>query len=120
MMAIKESSDELNATVIIAEAVQRQCVKRSAKDYLALAIATCGVGYLPLAPGTWGSIVGVGVYLLLEFISLSFLWPYAARHSLTFLSIETPRMAFLLLVILVVTRLGIWAASRVEQLLQRK
>ena len=32
-------------------------------DYLSLAITTVGVGYLPLAPGTWGSIVGVVIYL---------------------------------------------------------
>ena len=35
-------------------------------DYLALAIATCGVGYLPLIPGTFGSLVGVGIFLLLS------------------------------------------------------
>ena len=38
----------------------------SAVDYLALAIATCGVGYLPLIPGTFGSLVGVGIFLLLS------------------------------------------------------
>jgi phosphatidylglycerophosphatase A len=32
-------------------------------DYLSLAITTVGVGYLPLAPGTWGSAVGVLIYL---------------------------------------------------------
>src|SRR5438270_365314 len=36
---------------------------RSAGDYLALALATCGVGLIPLAPGTWGSAVGVLLYL---------------------------------------------------------
>lgn len=33
-------------------------------DKLSVAIATCGVGYLPLAPGTWGSLVGVVIYVL--------------------------------------------------------
>lgn len=32
-------------------------------DYFSLAFTTWGVGYLPLAPGTWGSIVGVFIYL---------------------------------------------------------
>ncbi len=32
-------------------------------DYLALALATWGVGYLPIAPGTFGSMVGVLIYL---------------------------------------------------------
>ena len=32
-------------------------------DYLSLAVTTFGVGYLPLAPGTWGSMVGIAIYL---------------------------------------------------------
>ena len=32
-------------------------------DYLALALATFGVGYLPIAPGTLGSMVGVLIFL---------------------------------------------------------
>ena len=36
-----------------------------ALDYISLAVTTFGVGYLPLAPGTWGSLVAVGFYALL-------------------------------------------------------
>ena len=64
-------------------------------DYLALAIATCGVGYLPLIPGTFGSLVGVGIFLLL------------------------PRVA-IVIAILAFTAAGIWASSRTEELLGRK
>lgn len=32
-------------------------------DYFSIGFTTCGVGYLPLAPGTWGSIVGVAIFL---------------------------------------------------------
>ena len=32
-------------------------------DYVALTLTTWGVGYGPVAPGTWGSAVGVGIYL---------------------------------------------------------
>lgn len=32
-------------------------------DYLALALTTFGVGYIPGAPGTYGSVVAVAVYL---------------------------------------------------------
>ena len=35
-------------------------------DYFALALTTFGVGYIPGAPGTYGSAVGVGGYLLIE------------------------------------------------------
>lgn len=35
---------------------------------LSLLIATgLGLGYIPIASGTWGSLLGVGLYLLLEF-----------------------------------------------------
>ena len=71
---------------------------RGHKDYLALAIATCGVGYLPLIPGTFGSLVGVGVFLVLSKVG----------------SIS------LLVAILAFTFAGIWAASRAEALLGRK
>jgi phosphatidylglycerophosphatase A len=67
-------------------------------DYLALAIATCGVGYLPLAPGTFGSLVGVGIFWLL------------VRANL----------AVIVIAILAVTFAGIWAGSRVEQVSGRK
>ncbi|HJT28375.1 MAG TPA: phosphatidylglycerophosphatase A [Pyrinomonadaceae bacterium] len=67
-------------------------------DYLALAIATCGVGYLPLAPGTFGSLVGVGLFLLLVRVN----------------------PLVIVVAILAVTFAGIWAGSRIEQLSGRK
>ena len=65
-------------------------------DYAALAIATWGVGYSPLAPGTCGSLVGLGIFLLLASLPLQ------------------------VLAIIVVTWAGIWAASRVERILGLK
>ena len=67
-------------------------------DYLALAIATCGVGYLPLAPGTFGSLVGVGIF-----------WLLVRANPLMIVA-----------VIFAVTCAGIWAGSRIEQLSGRK
>ncbi|HWF89944.1 MAG TPA: phosphatidylglycerophosphatase A [Pyrinomonadaceae bacterium] len=72
-------------------------------DYLALSIATCGVGYLPLAPGTWGSLVGVGIFLLLTRV--------IAGNAL---------VAVVLVFIIVVTAVGTWAATRTEELSERK
>ena len=74
-----------------------------ATDYLALAIATCGVGYLPLMPGTYGSLVGVGIFL-----------------GLTQLVKGNALIAVVLIAILVSTFAGIWAASRTEALSGRK
>jgi phosphatidylglycerophosphatase A len=70
-------------------------------DYLALSIATCGVGYLPLAPGTFGSLVGVGIFLLLVRAN--------AANPLV-----------IIVAILAITFAGIWAGSRTEQLSDRK
>ena len=70
-------------------------------DYLALSIATCGVGYLPLAPGTFGSLVGVGLFWLLVRAN--------AANPLV-----------IIVAILAVTLAGIWAGSRVEQVSGRK
>jgi len=114
-MPVKESSDELNPPVIAAEAVVAlPRAARSAKDYLALAIATCGVGYLPLAPGTWGSLIGVGVYVSLRwnlFRPPSDTDPLAYLPS--FLAAE-----FVVLVVIILA--GIWAGSRAERALQVK
>jgi phosphatidylglycerophosphatase A len=94
---VKESSDELNPTVLVSPAeVSPQVRTRSALDYAALAIATFGVGYLPLMPGTFGSMVGVAIFLLLVY------WPLQV------------------LFILIIIPLGVWAASQTEKLLGKK
>jgi phosphatidylglycerophosphatase A len=69
-----------------------------ASDVLALAIATCGVGYLPLMPGTFGSLLAVAIFLLF------------LRGS----------VVLVLIAIIAVTFAGIWAGSRTEALLGRK
>jgi phosphatidylglycerophosphatase A len=119
-MVIKESSDELNPPVIAAEAVVAlPRAARTAKDYLALAIATCGVGYLPLAPGTWGSLVGVGLFVLVRGSVMSgFL--AVAPHSFNLLNFYYGIAAFELVVILAIALAGTWAASRTEKLSGRK
>jgi len=72
-------------------------------DYLALSIATCGVGYLPLMPGTFGSLLAVGIFLLLARIFTG-----------------SSLVAVVLVAIVVFTVAGIWAGTRTEQLLGRK
>src|SRR5467141_1982125 len=119
-MSIKESSEELNPPVVVAEpAVISPRPARTAKDYLALAIATCGVGYLPLAPGTWGSLLGVGLYLLLHSLIPAFMRAFARPNSVMFLSPWSLFLASELILITLITIVGIWAASRAEKLLGR-
>jgi phosphatidylglycerophosphatase A len=105
-MSLKESSDELNPPVVVAESAGCARRKHGPADYLALAIATFGVGLLPLAPGTWGSLVGVGIYLFLRYLALN-LGPL-------------PSLALQLVAILVITLAGIWAGTQTERLSGRK
>ena len=103
-MSLKESSDELNPPVRVGEVVGHKA-KRGPLDYLALAIATFGVGYLPLAPGTWGSLVGLGIFVVLR------------------VAFERSNAAFLLTLVIaiaLITVAGIWAASQTERLSGRK
>jgi len=120
-MAIKESSDELNPTVATAQpAAAVAGHARSLKDYLALTIATCGVGYFPVAPGTLGSLVGVGIYFLLQSLTFWLLGLFAAQNSIASFSPWSFFLAIELSVITTVTLVGIWAASRTEKLAGRK
>ena len=115
-LAIKESSDELNPTVVAPGVVSPPAPARSGKDYLALAIATCGVGFIPIAPGTFGSVVGIGVWAIVRGGVLAFLWPFAGQNNLNLLHISSGLIAAELLVVVLITLAGIWAASRVEKM----
>jgi phosphatidylglycerophosphatase A len=77
------------------------------------------VGYLPVAPGTFGSAVGVGIYL---FIGEA----YARRLALgsvdgwSVQALESFRMTLLLALLIILAGVGVWAATRTEKLLARK
>ncbi|HWN07794.1 MAG TPA: phosphatidylglycerophosphatase A [Pyrinomonadaceae bacterium] len=120
-MTIKESSDELNPPLITSAAVVASPrPPHSAKDYLALAIATCGVGYLPLAPGTWGSLVGVGLYLLIRGAAMKFFFEVGASRNFNLLHVYYGVIVFELVAAVGIAWLGTWAASRTEKLSGRK
>ncbi|MGI9065888.1 MAG: phosphatidylglycerophosphatase A family protein [Pyrinomonadaceae bacterium] len=127
-MQVKESSDELNPPEVTVDPVVAQPrPARSLKDYLALAIATCGVGYLPLAPGTWGSLVGVGLFYFLRYavaevhlLALDNQWITKDAFGEGLERLNFFLTAVLLLVIGVITVVGTWAASRTEKIIGRK
>jgi phosphatidylglycerophosphatase A len=119
-MAIKQSSDELNPDVVTAAPIPAASKRKTAGDYLALAISTCGVGYFPVAPGTMGSLVGVGLYLTLWAGSYRVLEANVLAKRLTLLHVWTPQMAFMLVVIFLVTMAGIWAGTRAEKLFRKE
>lgn len=117
MPATKESSDELNPAAAVSPKEVAAPKRRTLGDYVALAIATCGVGYLPLAPGTLGALVGAGLYLTLW---TGIYRTSALRVGINLQNAYTPQIAFMILVALAVTLVGIWAASRTERVLQKK
>src|SRR5258706_11764181 len=120
MNTIKESSDELNPSITVPANEIPTRRQRTAGDYFALAVATCGVGYFPVAPGTLGSLVGVLLFLTIRRLTRVLLVPYAFRHQANFFTLQSIESAVMLLVILVVTLGGIWAASRSESLFRKK
>jgi phosphatidylglycerophosphatase A len=119
-MVIKESSDELNPTTTATSAEVASSRRRSAVDYFALALASCGVGFLPLAPGTLGSLVGVGIYLSVFAFGHHLLFAPVERTGFTEQQVWSVESAIALLATFFITIVGIWAASRAEKLLRRK
>jgi phosphatidylglycerophosphatase A len=82
-------------------------------DFVSLAVTTCGVGYLPLAPGTWGSLVAVGIYAALA--NTFGAYRYApSTHEPEFLVAAIH--AAILIAFLRFTLLGVWAAGRSTEL----
>ena len=83
-------------------------------DYLSLALTTFGVGYLPLAPGTWGSLLATAFYAALSNSFGSYRYtPSLAPPEAKVAAIHAVIMvAFALFVFI-----GIWAANRSIELL---
>ncbi len=117
----KESSDSLAHPVVEPAHIVVPERRRTAGDYLAMALATCGVGLIPVAPGTWGSGVGVVLYLGLGYLAQR-VFDYAVVRGLDLAPQQFPAImtTVLLLVILAVALVGIWAATRAEKLLGKK
>lgn len=88
-------------------------------DYFSLALTTCGVGYLPLAPGTWGSLVGVGIYLAARSVEGIISANFAAQ-GWTEGQIAAWIHAGNLIIFVPFCLLGIWAAGRSTELLGSK
>ena len=84
-------------------------------DYVALLLGTFGVGYIPGAPGTYGSLVGLGIYLFLGMHLAE-----AAQHGLGVGTGASHIVSFHFALVAVVfttfVLLGIWASGRSTQI----
>jgi phosphatidylglycerophosphatase A len=119
MTRAKETSDAISPPVVGAAHVVVAKERRTAGDYLALAVATCGVGLIPLAPGTWGAGVGVGVYLLVVWLA-ELLFARVGQRGLEASSLQVLLATLLLVVVFAISIAGTWAATRAERLLGKK
>jgi phosphatidylglycerophosphatase A len=121
MAKAKESSDTLNPPVLEAAHIVVPARSRTAGDYVALALATCGVGLIPVAPGTWGSAVGVALYLGLGRAAQK-AFDYGVTRGLDLSPQSFPLVltTVLLIAIFIVSFVGTWAATRAEKLLGKK
>lgn len=87
----------------------------TARPRFALAVATAfGLGYLPKAPGTFGSLAG----LLLGWILLK-LWPHTSLWEMGpgFVKVPIPFIVPALVVSVSIGLLGLWAAGRASDYL---
>ncbi|HEX8336945.1 MAG TPA: phosphatidylglycerophosphatase A [Pyrinomonadaceae bacterium] len=117
----KETSDSITHPVVEPAHIVVPESRRTAVDYLAMALATWGVGLIPVAPGTWGSAVGVALYLGLGRLTER-IFDYAVARGLDLSPQQFPGIltTVLLFAILVVALAGIWAGTRAEKLLAKK
>jgi phosphatidylglycerophosphatase A len=120
MSTVKESSDELNPAVAISPDEVPPPKRRTASDYFALAVATCGVGYFPIAPGTLGSLVGVVLYVAIFIFGHHVLFANIEHNEVNQRLVWMVEPTLVLVAIFLVTMVGIWAGTRVERLIRRK
>jgi len=114
------SSQNAASQTSSAAAVQR-------KPRLALFIATvCGLGYLPVAPGTWGSLAGVVVVVLPFWVAfVIFLGPFTTWKIVigdnTWFSLGSVRpgldrmLVLQCFVGLALAAIGVWSASKASR-----
>lgn len=88
-------------------------------DYLAIGLTTFGVGFIPLAPGTFGSAVGVGIYLLAAYFEQSVSVKLLSEGWLSH-QIAAGIHALNLVLFLLLTLLGVWAAGRSTEIFRHK
>jgi phosphatidylglycerophosphatase A len=109
----------ISATVEAQKLAKEKSKDKTPLDYFALAVTTFGVGYLPLMPGTYGSAVGVGIYLFFANVEKS-VYPSNGlgggndEHITAWLHVGN------LILFLLFCLLGIWAANRATQLFKNK
>lgn len=116
------SYDEIihvTATVEAEKLAGEKSKPKTPLDYFALAVTTFGVGYLPLMPGTYGSIIGIGIYLSVRQLEIGG-EIYLSQLDWQIGRIIAWQHVVNLVVFLLFCFLGVWAANRATQLFRNK
>src|SRR5437868_7616953 len=102
MKELSEIEDQFSTK----KAIPKRKVK-GVVDYIALGLTTFGVGYIPGAPGTYGSAVAVGIYLGVVALvgNLDLQFPVRAATFPGYMAIRWAAIPILLTVFCLV---GIW------------
>jgi phosphatidylglycerophosphatase A len=109
----------ISATVETEKLAKEKLEPKTLLDYFSLAVTTFGVGYLPLAPGTYGSAVGILVYLLFASFANTTNF-YFLQHGWQEVQIAAWIHAVNLILFLLFCLLGIWASNRAVKIFQNK
>ncbi len=107
------------ASVEQAELEKKAKTERSFSDYLALAITTFGVGYVPVMPASIGSAVAVGIYVLIAFIETN-LSATLSAEGFAQGKISAWLHAVNLFLFLCFSLVGVWAAGVSVEIFQNK
>ena len=101
------------------ELAKEKIERKGFRDYFSLAITTCGVGYIPIAPGTFGSLVGVMIYLAIAWGEAN-VGIYFSAKGWRLEQISAWFLAVNLILLLAFCLLGIWASGRATRLFKDK
>ena len=118
-MADYDELIHISATVEARKLEKEKPKQKTPLDYFSLAITTFGVGYIPLAPGTWGSAVGVAIYLLFLSVETN-LGIYFVHKGWSAEQITAWIHAVNVIIFLVFCLVGVWASGRATRLFQNK
>lgn len=111
---------QISETIADIKFTREKIERKTAFDYFSLVIATCGVGYIPVAPGTWGSAVGVVIYLLMRWFEIDIIRRFSNGVLLPNEITTTWIVTFNAIIFLLFCFLGIWASGQTAKLSQKK
>lgn len=102
---------ETSARIEEKELIEENTKRKTFLDYIALFFTTFGVGYIPIAPGTFGSLVGVLIYLSVSLLEAN-VGIILSGNGWRLEQISALFFAVNLFALTIFCLLGIWASSR--------